>query len=307
MDTLAVLQKEVRDLRRQIEHASCSTQTAALSKAQTILAKQIQNLYGGSIVMFISCSFLLIIVMCVCAWLLYNSLKRLSERYALKRLLGEMRRHPVVAEELKDRVFTQASRRAAHRFGIFFVVIKCIIGSSVVFCFLGMRLMMELAFHGWLRDALLSPGPKGSTSFSENSSGYGQYVREELYAGIVSLLGAGWFRDLQSLLISSTIGTTVLVFGLQLMKSAAAVAMDLAKTRPASQIINRLDERCSRRMQNHLQSIFSQLIGVSGGPELCGLASRVTDGLEASDKEQVESEDNTDETDDKSNETKEKQ
>ncbi|ORC92935.1 uncharacterized protein TM35_000022610 [Trypanosoma theileri] len=262
MDAQEIIREDIRRIRGEIDRVSCERDERALSEARAAVSSLMEGRYNGSSLYYTLCCAVLPLVLCIGFLLLYASAKMLNERLKRRQLWRHVCEASVVKAELNVRKLSHASRRASRRRAIFVVVIKCIVATSVLLMFVGSRLMMELTFRSWLKGLLLTPvsftDPAAATAAEFTTDTW-----QQLYLDIMSLFSIDWFKDIQGLIIFSSIGSGLMVLGLRLLHSASNDAIAL-NTRSTSSLylMQKVDDRYAAKGQELMQKQISEMVAM---------------------------------------------
>ncbi|RNF07533.1 uncharacterized protein Tco025E_07350 [Trypanosoma conorhini] len=261
MDAASLLREEIARLREEVDRSSCYTDESSFSDARAALIDALDSHYGGSYVMyFISC-FTVPLVLSFIVLLLYFCVTMMNEWRVLRRLLQQMRHHPLILQELHSRELSQASRRAARRRTSFVIILKCLLATSVLFVFIGSRVMMEAMTRGWLKNILVSPSNAMDDTAAAAKASLDPWF--ELYSDLMMLLSVDWFRDVQGLFIFSFFGSSMMVVGLRLLRSASEDVVSMRTDSISSlQLLQKIDDKYMEQGQELVQKQMEGLIAM---------------------------------------------
>ncbi|RNC44183.1 hypothetical protein TcCL_NonESM06132 [Trypanosoma cruzi] len=259
MDAVSLIREEIVRLREETERSSCLSDESLFLDARSSLLGLLNKEYGGSYFKFVVDCMLVPFFVLLAVILLYLSAKMLTEWIALRRISGQMSCHPLIQEEMHARELSQASRRSARRRIAFVVTLKCVIASAVLFLFVGSRVMMEVLTRGWIKGLLVPLSTDGSFAATEDD--FDPWL--ELYSGIAMLLSVDWFRDIQGLLIFSLLGSSLMVVGLRLLRSASKDVVSMRTDSISSlRLLQKIDDRQRERGQEIMRRQMASLISM---------------------------------------------
>lgn len=257
METEASIRADILQLRNEIDRVSCAIENNALEEARNNFLRVLSDDYSDSYILYVLCNLMVPLVIFLVILLLYYSGKLLNERLLFYRLQRELQNHPVITSELQNREMTQVLRKAARRRTMFSVILKCIIGTSLVVVFVGSRIAMETFTSGWLKGLLILP----ETNTDANSSGNFAELKEEIFYGIMSFFSVNWFKDLQSLFLFSTIGSGVVAFSLSLLRSASGdVALTCTECTATMELLRKIDDQYTAMGREMIREQLQELM-----------------------------------------------
>ncbi|RNF05404.1 hypothetical protein TraAM80_04614 [Trypanosoma rangeli] len=263
MDAASLIREEIARLREEIDRSSCYTDEKLFGDARAALMDSLDNDYGGSYFYYFLYCFIVPLVMVFIVLLLYYCVKMMNEWKVLRCLLQQMRDHPLIIKELHTRELSQASRRSARRRTSFVIILKCLIATSVLMVFIGSRVMMEAMTRGWLKNLLVSPSSATGGAAAAAAAGGSIDPWFELYTELMMLLSVDWFRDVQGLFVFSFFGSSMMMIGLRLLRSASE---DVASMRTDSisslQLLQKIDDKYMERGQELVQKQMEGLIAM---------------------------------------------
>ncbi|EKF30017.1 hypothetical protein MOQ_006185 [Trypanosoma cruzi marinkellei] len=259
MDAVSLIREEIVRIREETERSSCLSDESSFLDARSSLLGVLNKEYDGSYFKYFVGCMLVPFVVLLTVMLLCLSTKMLTEWVALRRISGRMSCHPLIQEEMQARELSQASRRSARWRTAFVVTLKCVIASALLFFFVGSRVMMEVLTRGWIKGLLVPTGTDGS--FAATDDNFDPWL--ELYSVLATLLSVDWFRDIQGLFAFSLLGSTLMVVGLRLLRSASEDVVSMRTDSISSlKLLQKIDDKQKERGQEIMQRQMASLISM---------------------------------------------